>query len=177
MFGTVERAIVIVDEKGRPTGEGIVEFERKPAAANCIAKCSDACFILTNYPKPVIVEPLEQKDDEDGLPEKALLKNPQFYTERETPARFAQQGSFEYNLAMKWKDLYEQEKQFNEEVKKRIEQSKEQLEFEIEQSMIEHKTQMLKEDLKRRQEELQRMEELRQSEFQRRQEMELRLVS
>jgi hypothetical protein len=31
-FGDVERAVHIVDEKGRPTGEGIVEFERKTAA-------------------------------------------------------------------------------------------------------------------------------------------------
>ncbi len=78
VFGKVERAVVIVDEKGRATGEGIVEFERKPSAAQCIQKCTESCFLLTNYPKPVIVEPLEQKDDEDGLPEKSLTRNPQY---------------------------------------------------------------------------------------------------
>jgi splicing factor, proline- and glutamine-rich len=47
IFGPVERAVVIVDDKGRPTGEGVVEFERKPAATQCINKCMDGCFILT----------------------------------------------------------------------------------------------------------------------------------
>lgn len=37
------------------------------------------CFLLTSYPKPVIVELLDQKDDEDGLPEKSIIKNPQYY--------------------------------------------------------------------------------------------------
>lgn len=31
-FGEVERAVHIVDEKGRPTGEGIIEFEGKKSA-------------------------------------------------------------------------------------------------------------------------------------------------
>ncbi len=78
IFGTVERAVVIVDDKGRATGEAIVEFERKPAAAQCIQRCTETCFLLTNYPKPVIVEPFDQKDDEDGLPEKTLVRNPQY---------------------------------------------------------------------------------------------------
>lgn len=33
-------------------------------------------FIRT--PRPVIVEPLEQLDDEDGLPEKLAQKNPMY---------------------------------------------------------------------------------------------------
>ncbi len=79
IFGSVERAVVVVDDKGRPTGEGIVEFERKPAAMQCITKCAESCFLLTSYPRPVIVEPLDQRDDEDGLPEKSIIKTPQYY--------------------------------------------------------------------------------------------------
>ena len=79
VFGSVERAVVIVDDKGRSTGEGIVEFERKPAAIQCINKCTESCFLLTSYPRPVIVESLDQRDDEDGLPEKSINKTPQYY--------------------------------------------------------------------------------------------------
>ena len=32
VFGQVERAVVIVDERGRPSGKGTVEFSGKPAA-------------------------------------------------------------------------------------------------------------------------------------------------
>jgi RNA recognition motif-containing protein len=174
MFGAVERAVVIVDDKGRPTGEGIVEFERKPAATQCLNRCIDNCFILTSYPKPVHVEPLEQKDDEDGLPEKSIMKNAQFYSEREVTPHFAPNNSLEHELAIKWRDLYEFEKQINEEGKKRIEQARELLEYEIEQRLIDHKTQKIKEDLRAKQEELQRIEDMRKNEFQRRKDMEMR---
>ena len=176
MFGPVERAVVIVDDKGRPTGEGIVEFERKPASIQCINKCQENCFILTSYPRPIVVEPLEQKDEEDGLPEKTILKNAQFYMEREAPAHFAANNSNEHKLALKWRELYELEKQVAEEGKRRVEQAREMLEFEIEQALIDNKTMQLKEDLRMKQEELQRMEEMRKGEFTRRQELEMRFV-
>lgn len=177
IFGPVERAVVIVDEKGRPTGEGIVEFERKPASIQCINKCTDGCFILGAYPRPVVVEPLEQRDDEDGLPEKSLIKNASFAAEREKEAHFPQPNSMELSLAYKWREFYELEKQILEEAKKRVEASREMLEYEIEQSMIDHKTMQLKEDLRAKQEELQRIEEMRKNEQQRRQEFGIRLGS
>jgi non-POU domain-containing octamer-binding protein len=177
MFGPVERAVVIVDDKGRPTGDGIVEFERKPAATQCINKCTESFFILTGYPKPVIVEPLEQKDDEDGLPEKSIIKNNQFYTERETGPHFAPNGSYEQKLAMRWRELYELEKQIQEDGRKRIEQAREMLEYEVDQALIDQRTLKLKEDLRMKQEELQRMEEMRKTELQRRQDMEFRYIN
>ena len=175
IFGPVERAVVIVDEKGRPTGEGIVEFERKPASIQCINKCTDGCFILGAYPRPVVVEPLEQRDDEDGLPEKSLIKNASFAAERDNEAHFPQHNSIELSLAYKWREFYELEKQIQEEAKRKVEQAREMLEYEIEQSMIDHKTMQLKEDLRAKQEELQRIEEMRKNEQQRRQEFGIRL--
>ena len=174
IFGTVERAVVIVDDKGRSTGEGIVEFERKPASVQCINKCTDMCFLLTSYPKPVVVEPLEQKDEEDGLPEKSIVRNNQYFIERETQAHFAAANSFEQKLSLKWRELYELEKQVIDEGKKRIDQAREMLEYEIEQALIDHKTMKLKEDLRAKQEELQRIEDMRKGEYQRRQDMENR---
>lgn len=169
-FGPVERAVVMVDDKGKPTGEGLVEFERKSSAQQCISRCTEHPFILTHYPRPVVVESYEQVDDEDGLPEKSMTKNPQFYAERETLPRFAKPGSFEFEVAQKWHEFYEQEKQINEEARQKIEQAKEMLEYEIEQRLVDYKASMLKEDLQRKQEELLRLEEMRKGDFQRRKE-------
>lgn len=47
VFGEVERAVVIVDDRGRSVGEGIVEFSRKQAAQQALKRCSEECFILT----------------------------------------------------------------------------------------------------------------------------------
>ena len=174
IFGPVERAVVIVDDKGRPTGDGIIEFERKPAATQCLNKCTDGFFVLTSYPKPVIVEPLEQKDDEDGLPEKSINKNNQYYTEREVEPHFVQPGSIEHKLAMRWRELYELEKKIQEEGKQQLDHAREMLEYEIDQALIDHKAMKIKEDLRIKQEELQRIEDMRKSEHQRRQEMEMR---
>jgi proline- and glutamine-rich splicing factor len=48
-FGTVERAVHITDDKGRPTGQGIVEFERKGSAAEALKRSIDGVFILSAY--------------------------------------------------------------------------------------------------------------------------------
>lgn len=47
-FGDVERAIVIVDDRGKSMGEGIVEFSRKPGAAQALKRITDGVFILTS---------------------------------------------------------------------------------------------------------------------------------
>lgn len=36
-------------------------------------------FHLSRTPRPVIVEPMEQFDDEDGLPEKLMQKTQQYH--------------------------------------------------------------------------------------------------
>lgn len=49
MFGPIERAIVIVDDRGRPTGKGIVEFANKPSARKALDRCGDGAFLLTAW--------------------------------------------------------------------------------------------------------------------------------
>lgn len=61
-----------MDDRGKSTGEGIVEFVRKPGAQQCIRKVNEGCFLLTTYPRPIAVEATEQKDEEDGFPDKFL---------------------------------------------------------------------------------------------------------
>lgn len=84
VFGDLERAHVMVDDRGRSKGEGIVEFEKKPSAMDAIRRCQEGVFFLTASLRPVIVEPLEETEDDDGLMEKNLFKKSQeFGMERE----------------------------------------------------------------------------------------------
>ncbi|NXS71834.1 SFPQ protein, partial [Pandion haliaetus] len=160
-FGPVERAVVIVDDRGRSTGKGIVEFASKPAARKAFERCTEGVFLLTTTPRPVIVEPLEQLDDEDGLPEKLAQKNPMYQKERETPPRFAQPGSFEFEYSQRWKSLDEMEKQQREQVAKNMKDAKDKLESEMEDAYHEHQANLLRQDLMRRQEELRLLNTLR----------------
>ncbi|XP_061615195.1 splicing factor, proline- and glutamine-rich isoform X2 [Phyllopteryx taeniolatus] len=173
-FGMVERAVVIVDDRGRSTGKGIVEFASKPAARKALDRCNEGVFLLTSSPRPVVVEPLEQCDDEDGLPEKLAQKNPRYQAEREEPPRFARPGTFEYEYSKRWKSLDEMEKQQRQQVEKNMQEAREKLESEMEDAYHEHQANMLRQDLLRRQEELRRMEELHSQEMQKRKEMQLR---
>lgn len=54
-FGEVERAVHIVDEKGKPTGEGIVEFERKSSALDAMQQINDRVFLMTAWVELLIV--------------------------------------------------------------------------------------------------------------------------
>lgn len=173
-FGPVERAIVIVDDRGKPTGKGYVEFAAKPAARKALERCADGAFLLTSSPHPVIVEPTEQFDDEDGLPEKQLQKNTQYHKEREQPPRFAQPGTFEFEYASRWKALDEMEKQQREQVDRNIREAKQKLEAEMEAARHEHQLMLMRQDLMRRQEELRRLEEMRNQELHKRKQIEMR---
>ncbi|XP_077743454.1 splicing factor, proline- and glutamine-rich-like isoform X1 [Canis aureus] len=173
-FGPIERAVVIVDDRGRSTGKGIVEFASKPAARKAFERCGKGVFLLTTMPRPVIVEPLEQLDDEDGLPEKLAQRNPMYQNEREMPPRFAQYGTLEYEYSQRWKSLDEMEKQQREQVEKIMKDAKDKLENEMEDAYHEHRANLLRQNLMRCQEELRRMEELHNQEMQKRKEMQLK---
>ncbi|MBZ3882778.1 Non-POU domain-containing octamer-binding protein [Sciurus carolinensis] len=117
---------------------------------------------------------MDQLDDEEGLPEKLVIKNQQFHKEREQPPRFAQTGSFEYEYAMRWKVLIEMEKQLRDQVDHNIKEAREKLEMEMEAARREHQVMLMRQDLMRRQEELRRMEELHNQKVQKRKQPELR---
>uniref|UniRef100_A0A8C5DMX4 RRM domain-containing protein n=1 Tax=Gouania willdenowi TaxID=441366 RepID=A0A8C5DMX4_GOUWI len=173
-FGMVERAVVIVDDRGRSTGKGIVEFASRPAARKALERCNEGVLLLTTTPRPVIVEPMEQYDTEDGLPEKVNQKNIRYQAEREEPPRFARPGTFEFEYSKRWKSLDEMEKQQRQQVEKNMQEAREKLESEMEDAFHEHQANMLRQDLLRRQEELRRMEEMHSQEMQKRKEMQLR---
>uniref|UniRef100_A0A8C5M3C9 Paraspeckle component 1 n=1 Tax=Leptobrachium leishanense TaxID=445787 RepID=A0A8C5M3C9_9ANUR len=174
IFGPVERAVVIVDDRGRTTGKGFVEFAAKPPARKALDRCAEGAFILTTTPRPVIVEPMEQFDNEDGLPEKFMNKTQQYLKEREEPPRFAQPGTFEFEYSSRWKALFEMEKQQKEQVDRNMKEAKEKLEAEMEAARHEHQLMLMRQDLMRRQEELRRLEELRNQELQKRKQYHMR---
>ncbi|KAK7493035.1 hypothetical protein BaRGS_00015765, partial [Batillaria attramentaria] len=174
-FGELERAIVIVDDRGKPTGEGLVEFVRKPGAQQALRRINDGVFLIGSNPKPIEVEPLEQKDEEDGMPEKFLPHNEQYKKEREKEPRFAPHSSFEYDFGMRWKQLAEMERKGIEQVKKEMDENRIKLEDDMQNALYEYQAEQIRQDLLRQQEELRRLEELRnQDRMRRAQELEMR---
>jgi len=148
-FGEVERAIVITDDRGRSIGEGIVEFARKFSAQNCLKRCSTECFLITAIPRPVFVEPFEQRDEEEGFPEKQINKNThEFRQEREIGPRFAEPGTFEHEYSVRWMKLIELEKQKRDNLEVEINEARKSLEEQLEYSRVEHQTKMLREQLR-----------------------------
>merc|ERR1719187_123902 len=151
VFGDLERAQVLVDDRGRSKGEGIVEYERKPSAMDALRRCSEGAFFLTSSLRPVIVELVEETDDEDGLQEKNLPKRSQeFVMEREVGPRFAEPGSFEYEYGQKWKQLYDMKKQKLEALEREMKLEEDKLIAQMEYARYEHETETLKQQLQAR---------------------------
>lgn len=172
-FGALERAVVIVDDKGRSTTRGIVEFTRKASAVKAVQQIQEGCFLITASPRVISVTLMEQEDSEDGLLEKSIPKTSLYYSEREAPPRFAVPGTFEEQYARRWKALDDLEREQREQLERNLQASREKLESEMENCMHEHQAMMMKQDLIRRQEELERLEEQRKRELERRQQLEM----
>ncbi|XP_050534003.1 hrp65 protein-like isoform X2 [Daktulosphaira vitifoliae] len=151
IFGEIERCQIIVDERGNSTGEGIVEFSRKNAAAAALRRCSEGCFFLTSSLKPCIVEPYEFVDTSDGLPDKLLPKKTvEFKKQRDVGPRFADPTTFEHEFGTRWKQLAELYKQKEEALKREMKLEEEKLEAQMEFTRYEHETEMLREQLRQR---------------------------
>ena len=178
VFGEVEKAIHIVDARGKPTSEGIVEFAAKPSANIALKMCTEGSFFLTASYKPVIVELLTEDDNDEGYPEKTVPnRNQEFSKERGVGPRFAPPGSFEFEYAQSWKALYELERQKKEAVDAEMRHEREKLEEQMEYAKFEHETKTLEDQLRQRQaerEHVMREQQFRQQqrEEQRRMEME-----
>uniref|UniRef100_A0A914CF93 RRM domain-containing protein n=1 Tax=Acrobeloides nanus TaxID=290746 RepID=A0A914CF93_9BILA len=160
-FGEVERAVHIVDEKGKPTGEGVIEFERKNSATEALNQIKDRVFLITANSRPLQAEILEPKDDEDGLAERMIPRSTQLFKERELGPRFASLNSFEFVYGRKWKELYEMEKRRREELEVEFKEARHRLEADMEIAYQDYQTQLLREELQRRQQELERLEAAR----------------
>lgn len=151
IFGPIERATILVDDRGKPTGEGIVEFAKKASSNACMRLCSEKCFFLTAALRPCVVEPFEANDDMDGLPEKSInKKTPEFHHERGAGPRFAEIDSFEHEYGTRWKQLYELYKTKQEALKRELRMEEEKLEAQMEYARYEHETELLRQELRKR---------------------------
>ncbi len=145
IFGQVERAVIVVDDRGKPTGEGIVEFTRKSGAMAAIRYCTDKCFFLTSSLRPCVCELFEHSDDTDGYPEKTITKkNQDFMSARSCGPRFAELGSFEHEYGTRWKQLHDLYKQKHDALKNEMKMEEEKLEAQMEYARYEHETEMLR---------------------------------
>lgn len=151
IFGEIDRCVVIVDDKGKPTGEGLVEYARKTSATLAFQKCSDACFFLTTSLRPVIVENYEVFDEYDGHSERNVTrKGHDYFNYRSVGPRYAPPDSFEYQSGMLWKQLYNLHQQKELALKKDFDINRKKLKAQIELTRYEHETAMLREQLRAR---------------------------
>ncbi|XP_068156308.1 protein no-on-transient A isoform X2 [Drosophila tropicalis] len=151
IFGPIERASITVDDRGKHTGEGIVEFAKKSSASACLRLCNEKCFFLTASLRPCLVEPLEVNDDNDGLPEKALNKKLQeFNQERSIGPRFADANSFEHEYGSRWKQLHDLFKSKQDALKRELKMEEEKLEAQMEYARYEQETELLRQELRKR---------------------------
>lgn len=98
-----------------------------------IRRCEEECFLLTASPRPVVVEPYDFRDEDEGLPERNIAKSKAYAAERELRPRTAMPGSFEFEFGAKWKSLFEMEAQ-----------RKEELEYDTKRYAMSAKTSLLK---------------------------------
>ena len=155
VFGDLEKAIVITDDRGKPTGEGIIEFCRKNAVYGALRKCQQGLFFITASPRPVIVEPLAVVYDGDGLKEMDINKNSQEYLkDRQLGPRFAQPGSFESVYGNKWKQIYEIYDKKKEMLEKELLLEEKKLLEQIDLEQFEYETQLLRDQVREREEQI-----------------------
>ena len=75
MFGDVDKAVVVADDRGKSLGYGIVDFTRKSFALTALRRCSQEHFLLTKSPMPVLVTEFVRDNEEDGQPDKSIPRN------------------------------------------------------------------------------------------------------
>jgi len=163
IFGKVERAVVVCDDRGRSKGYAIVEYEWKKTAQKVLDRFKGEMFVLGRLPKPVFAKPLSQVDEEEGVREEDLERLQGIEGEREFPPRFISPSSFEYTWAKKWRDLYIEEEDKKARLDQELRDSRYKLELEMESALQEQEALKMREgliiELRSRQEELRRLEE------------------
>ena len=94
--------------------------------------------------RPIRVEQLDQKDEEDGLTEKFVQRNDGFRMDREKEPRFAQPGSFEFEFGMKHRRIDEMEREGIERVKQEMEMERKRLGEEMETAAFDYQAEQIR---------------------------------
>lgn len=72
VFGDIESCFIITDRRGKPTGEGVVDYVRKSSAVLAKKHCTEKIFFTTSSLKPIVVEDYIPPPDLDGFSEEQV---------------------------------------------------------------------------------------------------------
>ncbi|KAF2360298.1 RNA recognition motif domain [Trinorchestia longiramus] len=153
VFGAVEQSRVIVDDRGKPTGDGTIIFTEKKSAVMAYKKCQEESFFLTNQLRPVIVEPWENRDEEEGYPEAGLVKNEQYKKDRKVGPRFAEPNSIESEYGKQWKQLFDLYKEKRLSLESDLKAEMDALEVKMQLVVHQQETEKLRKELAQREQE------------------------
>uniref|UniRef100_A0AC35TN31 RRM domain-containing protein n=1 Tax=Rhabditophanes sp. KR3021 TaxID=114890 RepID=A0AC35TN31_9BILA len=109
-FGEVQRAEHYCNEKSEPTGNGIIEFEKKNNALEALHAIESHVITFSNRFKPIVAELLVEPDD-GGWPERMASKYRKSQQIRPMFPLVASPASFEEHIGQKWKSIYKKEKE------------------------------------------------------------------
>lgn len=157
-FGTVETCRVSVDDRGKPTGDGTVIFTEKKSAVMAFKKCQEHAYFITSQLRPVIVEPWETKDDEEGYPEASIQKNEAYKRDRKMGPRFAELNSAESDYAKHWKQLFDIYKEKKLSLESDLKAEMEALEVKMQLVAHQQETEKLRKELAQREQEARQLE-------------------
>lgn len=115
--------------------------KRNPTTLHYVVSC------VFRFPRPVRVEMLEQRDEEDGLTEKFVQRNEGFRQDREKEPRFAPPGSFEFEFGQKHRQIDEMEKEKNERVKQEMDMERQRLAEEMETAIFDFQAEQIRQGI------------------------------
>jgi len=153
VFGIIELCRVNVDERGKSIGSGVIIFTEKRSAVMAFKRCNEESFFLTSTLRPVIVEPWETRDDEEGCCETSIPKNELFRKERREGPRFAETNSYESEYGKRWKQLFEIYKEKKVALENDLKAEMEALEVKMQLVIHQHETEKLRKELAMREQE------------------------
>ena len=105
------------------------------------------CVCVCSSPVPVVVAEMV-RDNEEGIPERLMVKNPVYYSERQVGPRFAQHGTLEYEVAVRWKSFFEQEKIQRAQLEERLQEMKAAIENDTDTIKQQHQTVVLRQGVR-----------------------------
>jgi len=156
-FGEVESCRVMVNERGKATGEGMVIFADKKSWTTAIRKCEEECYFLTSDTRPCVVEAMDAKEEEEGLPEVSMPKNQVYQQERYQGPRFADHNSFEFDYGQRYKRLFEIYKERKASLDRDFAVELDQLEAKMAIAKHDFETEQLRRELERREADMDRL--------------------
>lgn len=67
-----------------------------------------------------------------------------FFRDREQPPRFASPGTFEYDVGLKWKELYKKRIESEEAIKRQFDEEVKRMELEMSHFQMEHQASLMR---------------------------------